>query len=155
MDRRRFILTTMAGAIGSPTAAYAQRPRAVSRIGFISNSDPTSGSALVDAFRRGLADLGWVEGHGVSIDYRWAEGDLGRHPQLVAELMALNPDVIVVAGTVAARAAMRQTHKIPIVGAVVGDPVAAGLATTLARPGKNLTGLAWQSSDLVTKQLQL
>jgi putative ABC transport system substrate-binding protein len=127
----------------------------VPRIGLIGNATPTSGTTFVDAFRRGLAHLGWIEQQNLRIEYRWAEGDLGRHPQLVADLVALKVDVIVLAGTAAARAAMQATRTIPIVVALVGDPVAGGLANNLAKPGGNLTGLAWQTSDLVTKQLQL
>ena len=109
----------------------------------------------MDAFRHGLADLGWAERQNIHIEYRWAEGDLGRHPRLVAELVALKVDVIVLAGTAAARAAVHATRTIPIVASALGDPVAAGLVRSLAKPGGNLTGLAWQASDLVTKQLQL
>jgi putative ABC transport system substrate-binding protein len=155
VDRRAFIAGIAGGLLAGPLAAEVQQAGKVHRIGFISNSNPTSGTALVDAFRRGLADLGWVNGQNISIEYRWAEGDLGRHPRLAAELVALKVEVIVLAGPAAARAAMQATRTIPIVAAVVGDPVAAGFATSLARPDGNLTGLAWQSSDLVTKQLQL
>ena len=109
----------------------------------------------MDAFRQGLADLGWIERQTIQIEYRWAEGDLGRHPRLAAELAALKVDVMVLAGTAAARAAMQATRTIPIVVALVGDPVADGLVRSLAKPGGNLTGLAWQTGDLVTKQLQL
>jgi putative ABC transport system substrate-binding protein len=127
----------------------------VHRIGFISNSNPTSGTGLVDAFRRGLADLGWAERQNIHIEYRWAEGDFGRYPRLTAELVALKVDVIVLSGTAAARAAVQATRTIPVVAAVIGDPVAGGLVRSLAKPGGNLTGLAWQARDLVTKQLQL
>ena len=110
------------------------------RIGVISNASPTAGTTLVDAFRQGLADLGWIEGQNIHIEYRWAEGDLGRHPRLAAELVALKVDVIVLAGTAAARAAEQATRTIPIVAALVGDPVADGLVRSLAKPGGNLTG---------------
>jgi putative ABC transport system substrate-binding protein len=142
----------------APPAAEAQPaapPGKVPRIGLISNANPTSGAPFADTFRRGLADLGWIERQTIQIEYRWAEGDLGRHARLTAELAALKVDVMVVAGTAAARAAMQATRTIPIVVALVGDPVAGGLVRSLARPGGNLTGLAWQTSDLVTKQLQL
>jgi putative ABC transport system substrate-binding protein len=143
-----------------PAAADAQPagpggPRKVHRIGFISNSTPTAGTVLVDAFRQGLVDLGWVERQNLHIEYRWAEGDFERYPRLAAELVALRVDVMVLAGTGAARAAVRATRTIPVVAAVIGDPVAGGLVRSLAKPGGNLTGLAWQARDLVTKQLQL
>ena len=143
------------GFLSVPLAADAQPAEKVYRIGVISNAGPASGTTLVGAFRRGLADLGWLEGKNIRIEYRWAEGDLGRHPRLAAELVALKVDVIVLAGTSAARAAVHATRTIPIVATVIGDPVAAGLVRSLAKPGGNLTGLAWQAGDLVTKQLQL
>ena len=155
MDRRAFIGTLAGSLLAAPLAAEAQPAGKVYRIGFLSNSTRPAGTVLVDAFRRGLADLGWVEGQNTSIEYRWAEGDMGRHPRLVAELVALKAEVIVLAGTAAARAALQATQTIPIVATVVGDPVASGLVRSLAKPAGNLTGIAWQSSDLVTKQLQL
>jgi putative tryptophan/tyrosine transport system substrate-binding protein len=155
MDRRTFLAGTSAMLLAAPLAAEAQPVRKVHRIGFIGNANPTEGRILVDALRQGLRELGWVEGQNISIVYRWAEGDLGRSPQLVAELVALNVDMIVLAGTVAARAALQATRTIPIVITIVGDPVAGGLVTSLAKPGGNLTGLAWEANDLATKQLQL
>jgi len=154
MDRRAFIAGTTT-LVAVPFAVEAQPVGKVYRIGFISNSTPTAGTTFVDSFRRGLADLGLAERQNIQIEYRWAEGDLGRHPRLAAELVALKVDVIVLAGTAAARAAVQATRTIPVVAAVIGDPVPNGLVRSLAKPGGNLTGLAWQASDLVTKQLQL
>jgi putative ABC transport system substrate-binding protein len=155
MERRAFLAGTSAVLLAAPLAAEAQQVRKVHRIGFIGNANPTEGRIPVDALRQGLRELGWVEGQNISIVYRWAEGDLGRSPQLVAELVALKVDMIVLAGTVAARAALQATRTIPIVITIVGDPVAGGLVTSLAKPGGNLTGLAWEANDLATKQLQL
>jgi putative ABC transport system substrate-binding protein len=155
MERRAFLSGTTVGLLAAPRAAGTQPVGKVHRIGFIGNSNPAEGTTLVDAFRQGLGELSWVEGRNVAIEYRWAEGDLGRSPQLVAELVALKVDVILLAGTVAARAALQATRTIPIVTSIVGDPVAGGLVKSLAKPGGNLTGLAWQATDLVTKQLQL
>ena len=155
MPRRAFMAVIAGSLLAAPLAAEAQPAGKVYRIGFMSNSTRPAGTGLVDAFRRGLADLGWVEGKSISIEYRWAEGDMGRHPRLVAELVASKAEVIVLAGTAAARAALQATRTIPIVAAIVGDPVASGLVRSLARPGGNLTGIAWQAGDLVTKQLQL
>jgi putative ABC transport system substrate-binding protein len=154
VDRRAFIAGTVT-LVAAPFAVEAQPVGRVYRIGFISNSNPTAGTTFVDSFRRGLADLGWAERQNIHIEYRWAEGDLGRHPRLAAELVALKVDVIVLAGTAAARAAVQATRTIPVVAAVIGDPVPSGLVRSLSKPGGNLTGLAWQASDLVTKQLQL
>ena len=155
MDRRRFLLTSLAGALTAPLAAGAQQAGKVYRVGFIGNGSPRSNDSLRGAFLEGLRELAWVEGKNLSMVDRWAEGDLARHPRLAAELAALDVEVIVLAGTAAARAAMGATRTIPIVVTVVGDPVTAGLVRSLAKPGGNLTGLAWQASDLVTKQLQL
>jgi putative tryptophan/tyrosine transport system substrate-binding protein len=155
IDRRTFLAGTGVVLLAAPLGVEAQPVRKVQRIGFIGNAKPTEGTTLVDAFRQGLKELGWVEGRNISIEYRWAEGDLERSPRLVAELVALKVDVIVLAGTVAARAALQATRTIPIVVTIVGDPVVSGLVTSLAKPGGNLTGLAWQANDLVTKQLQL
>ena len=143
------------GYLSVPLAADAQPAEKVYRIGLISNANPATITPLVGAFRRGLADLGWLERKNIHIEHRWAEGDLGRHPRLAAELVALKVHVIVLAGTSAARAAVQATRTIPVVAAVIGDPVANGLVRSLAKPGGNLAGLAWQASDLVTKQLQL
>ena len=158
MRFRVLALALARGVLCIPLVASAQPAGPagkVPRIGLISNANPTSGATFVNGFRGGLADLGWIERQNIHIEYRWAEGDLGRHSRLTAELAALKVDVMVVAGTAAARAAMQATRTIPIVVALVGDPVAGGLVGSLAKPGGNLTGLAWQTSDLVTKQLQL
>ena len=154
MHRRVFLSALGLGGLVAPRGAIAQQP-ATARIGLLSNSNPADGGALVAAFRQGLAGLGWVEGRNLTIELRWAESDLSRHPRLVAELLASKVDAIVVAGTSAARAAQQATSTLPIVAAVLGDPDVAGLVASLSRPGANMTGLAWQSGDLVTKQIQL
>jgi len=154
MDRRRFLLTSLAGVVAAPLAAEGQFA-ASARIGLLNNSSASDGRALVDAFRQGMAELGWVDGRNLTIDIRWAESDLSRQPRLVGELIAARSDVIVVAGTSASRAALQATRIVPIVVAAVGDPDTQGLVATLARPGGNITGLAWQASDLVTKQIQI
>jgi len=138
----------------APLGARAQE-KATARVGFISNSNPADGRALVDAFLGGLAELGWVEGRNLAVEYRWAESDLSRHPRLVAELISAKIDVLVVAGTSATRAAQQASRTLPIVATVIGDPDTGGVVTSLARPGGNVTGLAWQAIDLVTKQIQL
>jgi putative tryptophan/tyrosine transport system substrate-binding protein len=155
MDRRRFLLTSVAGVLATPVTARAQPAGRMSRVGFMANGKRQTHEALRAALVDGLRDLAWVEGKNLAMEDRWADGDLGRHPRLATELAALNVDVIVLAGTAAARAAIQATRTIPIVVTAVGDPVAAGLVRSLARPGANLTGLAWQAGDLVTKQMQL
>ena len=113
-------------------------------------------SALIrDAFRQGLRDLGWVEGQNVAIEYRWADGHLDRLPALAAELLGTRIDLILVSGGAAVRAARQATHMVPIVSAITGDPVTAGFAASLSRPGGNVTGFAVQFEDLAGKQLQI
>jgi putative ABC transport system substrate-binding protein len=114
----------------------------------------TSGSSL-DAFRQGLRELGWIENQNVAIEYRWADGNLERLPFLASDLLKAKLDVIVVAGGPAVRAARQATRTVPIVAALMGDPVTAGFAASLARPGGNITGSAVQFDDLATKQLQI
>src|SRR6185295_790263 len=138
MDRRRFLLTSLAGVVAAPLAAEGQFA-ASARIGLLNNSSASDGRALVDAFRQGMAELGWVDGRNLTIDIRWAESDLSRQPRLVGELIAARSDVIVVAGTSASRAALQATRIVPIVVAAVGDPDTQGLVATLARPGGNIT----------------
>jgi putative ABC transport system substrate-binding protein len=109
----------------------------------------------VDIFRRELRRLGYVEGKNLSIEFRTAQGHLDRLPELAAELVRLDADVIVTGSTEAAHAVKRASTTTPIVLAIVSDPVASGLVTGLARPGGNVTGIASMSSDLVAKRLEL
>jgi ABC-type uncharacterized transport system substrate-binding protein len=139
----------------APLVAEAQQAGKVPRIGFLDNGSPAPPSAQLKAFRQGLRELGWSEGQNVNIEYRWAEGDRSRFPILVGELVQLKVDVIVLSGPQALEAARASTRTIPIVFVYLADPVAAGFVTSLARPGENLTGLASQFEELITKQLQL
>jgi putative ABC transport system substrate-binding protein len=109
----------------------------------------------VEAFRQKLHDLGHVEGRNIAIDYKWAEGQDDRLPNLASELVSLNPDVIVTTGTPGAIAAMRATKTIPIVMATIGDPVGSGLVASLARPGGNATGFTVLGPELEGKRLEL
>jgi putative tryptophan/tyrosine transport system substrate-binding protein len=155
MDRRRFLLTSLAGALAGPLAAEGQQAGKVARIGFLGNQNPKEGAASLSAFRQGLRERGWVEGQNIAIEYRWADGNLDRHPMLVADLVKLSVDVIVLAGTSAVRAVRQATSTIPVVSAIMADPVPLGLVASLARPGGNITGLAIPFGDIVTKQLQM
>jgi putative ABC transport system substrate-binding protein len=111
---------------------------------------------LVDAFLQGMRELGWVEGQNIVVEYRWAEGQLDRLPHLAAELVALKVDVILVGSTVAAVAARKATDTIPIVMATGANLEGLGLVTSLARPGGNVTGVAYDVGLLtITKQLEL
>ncbi len=155
MDRRSFIGVSVAGVIALPAATRAQPSGKLPRIGFLNNLNPRIASASTEAFLRGLQDLGWIDAKNIAIEYRWADGDMARHIALVAELVALPVAVIVTAGTPAVRAAQQATHAIPIVVAIMPDPVALGFAASLARPGGNVTGLANLFEELTPKQLQV
>jgi putative tryptophan/tyrosine transport system substrate-binding protein len=151
--RRAFIGTLAGGLLVAPLAAAQQAPKVV-RLGYL-GENPEAGPHLAEAFRQGLRDLGYVEGRNVVIEYRSAEGKRERLPALGAELAALKVDVIVAPNTPAALAAKQATKTIPIVFAVVADPVGSGLVTSLARPGGNVTGLSLLVPELVGKCLEL
>src|SRR4029079_17094373 len=125
--RRRDFLLSGSGAVGlwlGPSAASAQQVR---RIAFMGNSTPEFEANLVGPFRDGLRALGYVEGHNLQIEYRWAEGNYDRFPRLIGELLALKVEVIGTAGTPAAQAVKRATTTVPLVMVAVGDPVGTGL----------------------------
>jgi putative ABC transport system substrate-binding protein len=153
MDRRRFVLTSLAGALAAPLASEAQQPGKVYRIGYLSSNPPET--FRVHVFRQALRESGWVEGRNLLVDYRSADGKLDRLPSLAAELVGLNVDVIVAVPTVSALAAKRATPKIPIVFTHVSDPVGAGLVISLARPGGNVTGLTHLNASLNPKRLEI
>ena len=138
----------------APLPAEAQQAAKVARIGYMSHN-LADWPHTHEAFRRGLRELGYVEGRNLVIEYRDAEGRLERLPALAAELVALKVDVIVAPNTVAALAAKQVTGTVPIVFAVATDPVASGLAASLARPGGNVTGLSILAPELIGKSLEL
>ena len=155
MDRRAFIGTLAGGLLVAPLAAEAQQTGKVPRIGYVS-TNVAANAHIVDAFRQGLRDLGYVEGRNLAIEYRSADGVLERFPALVAELVAMKVDLIVAANTQAALAAKRATGIIPIVFAGPPDPVSSRLVASLARPGGNVTGLSsLPSPAFVGKSLEL
>jgi putative ABC transport system substrate-binding protein len=141
--------------LAAPLAAEAQQGAQLPRIGYLGTSSASLEPELVKAFRQGLRDLGYVEGQNIVIEFRWAEGNYHRFPDLAADLVRLKVDVILTAGTPGALAAKRATQTIPIVMAVTGDAVEAGLVATLARPGGNLTGLSTMATELEGKRLEL
>jgi len=156
MDRRTFLAGTGAVLLASPRASEAQQAGKVPRIGYLRSTSPSDRPPLLDAFRQGLRELGWVEGRNIVIDYRYAEGRFDRLPDLAAELVRLKVDIIVASPTPAAAAAKNATQTIPIVMIAVTDPVGLGLIASLARPGGNVTGLSYSvGPEIIGKQLEL
>ena len=141
-----------------PLSAFAQQAAKLARIGFLASGSVHSSPArrTREAVRQGLRDFGYVEGQNVAIEYRFADGDFDRLPELAAELIRLDVDVIIAAPSPAAVAAKNATAAIPIVMINVGDPVGLGLVASLARPGSNVTGLSFGvGMDTFGKALEL
>jgi putative tryptophan/tyrosine transport system substrate-binding protein len=132
----------------------AQQPGKVPRVGILSAQSSSVASSRVEAFRKGLIELGYTEGKNIAIEHRYADGRLERLPDLAAEVIRLKVDVILALGTPSARAAKQATTTIPIV-MTGGDPVRAGIVASLARPGGNVTGLSDSTVDVSTKRLEL
>ncbi len=143
------------GILAASLTSEAQQPRKIPVVGYIWNSSEALAAANVAAFRQGLKELGYVEGQDVTVVSRYADGQFERLPALVKELIEAKPDVIVVAGPQASRAVKQATDTLPVVMAVISDPVAEGLVQSLARPGGNLTGIAFQNTELAAKRLEL
>ena len=155
-NRRKLVIALGAGALAAPLAAFAQQPPArMHRIGFLHPTSAAGIASRLEAFRVGLRELGYVEGKNLVIEFRWAEGKYDRLPELAAELVRLNVDLIVTAGTPGVRAAKQATTTIPIVMASSGDPVANGLVASLARPGGNITGSSYFGPELNAKRVEL
>ena len=152
--RRRELIVLLGSAAAWPLAARAQHAGKVYRIGFLGDS-PAVYPHAIEAFRQGLRDLGYVEGQNITIEYRWAEGKPERMRELAEELARLKVDVIIVPGSIYTEAAKRATSTIPIVFIGHADPVATGHATSLARPGGNITGLSIMLTEINVKLLEL
>src|SRR5262245_43866995 len=157
MKRREFITLLGGAAAAWPLAARAQQPARVARIGYLvtGSLDSPEYRRIIDAFRQGLGQLGYREGQNIAIEFREAHGQTARFEPLAAELAGRNVDVIIAPSTAAARAARQATTTIPIVAFALGDAVADGLVSSLARPGGNVTGLAFLAPELTAKRLQL
>ena len=153
MQKRQFITLLGGAAVAWPLGARAQQAGRLPTVGFL-GADALSWGPWTAAFVARLRELGWIEGHTVAIEYRWAEGRPERNAEIAAEFVRLKVDVIVTFGT-AVPTVKRATTVIPIVFAVAQDPVGGGLVTNLARPGGNVTGLSIQATDVAGKRLQL
>jgi putative tryptophan/tyrosine transport system substrate-binding protein len=150
---RRELLLLLGGAMTAARSLHAQQ-KAMPVIGYLASGSPGSSAPSVTGFRQGLSEIGYVEGKGVAIEYRWAEGSYDRLPAMAANLVDLKVDVIVASGGTAPLAAKNATSAIPIVFAG-GDPVAGGLVASFARPGGNLTGFSLMVGELMPKRLEL
>ena len=138
------------------TSAQSQQPAKIPRIGFVTSAgDPKNPGPRVQAFQRGLRELGYVEGKNIQVEYRYVEGDQDRVPSFVTELLQLKVDVLVSTTLTTVRIAKQRTQTVPIVMAIPDDPVALGLVDSLAHPGGNITGLTRLSRDLSGKRLDL
>jgi len=152
---RRALTVVCLALLVAPLAVHAQRPAGVARVGLLESSSPSAFPDRVEAFRRGLLALGYVEGQTVVFEYRWAHGKIADLPRLAAELVRVKVDVIVAGTTPAALAAKEASSMIPIVFAVPADPVGVGLVSGFPRPGGNVTGLTTANVEIIPKRLEL
>ncbi len=154
IQRRDFI--TLLGGIAAtlPIVAKAQTSAKIPRVGYISPSSATATTHLVDAFRQGLGELGYVDGATIALDIRYGDGRSERIRELAVELASLKIDVLVAGNSIAAVTAKNATASIPIV-AVTADPVGLGLVASLARPGGNVTGLSYFNEAIIGKRVQI
>ena len=155
MKRREFITFLGGAAAAWPLRAWAQQPAKVRHIGILETVSLAATADNMNALRRGLQELGYVENKNYIFDYRSADGDGGRFPALAEELVRLRVDLIVTRGAPAARAAKNATETVPIVMAAIGEPLGAGVVASLARPGGNVTGLSSFVTELAGKRVEL
>jgi len=155
ITRREVLLAIATTLLAMPLPGETQNARKIYRVGYLGNSSASLEPDLVEAFRQGMRDLGYIEGKNLVIEFRWAEGRYHRFASLVTDLIHLPVDVIVTAGTPGTLAAKNATKTIPLVIAVSGDAVGSGLIESLARPGGNVTGLTTMVPELEGKRLEL
>ena len=153
--RRRFVLALGVSTLAAPLVAFGQQQRKVPRIGFLMSETLSNDSSRIEALRAGLRDHGYVEGKNIAIEIRSADGNYDRLPGLAVELASLKVDVIVALGGKAVSAAKEATTTIPIVFPAMGDPVALGLSSGLARPGGNITGSVAFYYEVSAKGLEI
>ena len=155
MKRRKFIAFLGGAAVAASSAVPAQQPAKSRRIGILETVSPSLNASNLEALRRGLRELGYVENQNYVLEYRSADGEGARFPALADELVRLGVDLIVTRGTPAARAAKGATETIPIVMAAIGEPLGMGVVASLARPGGNVTGLSAFVTELAGKRVEL
>src|SRR3979490_2291463 len=155
--RRREFITLLGGAVSWPLAARAQQPDRVRRIGVLMGyaENDSEAQVWVAAFREGLQKLGWTEGRNIRIDTRWAAFDVQAMQRFAAELVALQPDLILSPHTPTTAALLRQTRTIPIVFTNITDPVGSGFVASFPRPGGNVTGFVNMEPTMASKWLEL
>lgn len=151
----RILTFVFVGVFICSIATAADTATRVYKIGFLAQTSAADLSRQIGALRQGLRELGYEEGRNVAFEYRWAERKLDRLPVLADELVALKVDIIATHGTPGSRAAKQATATIPIVIAVIGDPIGNGLVTSLTRPGGNITGLVLQEFETTVKWFEL
>src|SRR6516164_6417047 len=152
--RRREIINLLGGAVSLPLTARAQQPVKLARIGFLGLGPASAWSSRVETLRTGLRDLGWVEGKNIVIEFRWADS-VQQLPELAAELVRMNVDVIFAPSSTMVEPARQATKTIPIVFSNHADPIGSGHVASLPRPGGNITGLTDQTSDIDTKAMEM
>ena len=153
--RRRDFLAWIGGAVASATARRGRAAPGAAHVGFLGAASATRYASEVAALRTGLRELGYSEGENLTLEFRWAEGEYERLPGLARELVDRNVNVIVTHGTPGSLAAEKATSTIPIVMAITGDPVAAGLVTSISRPDRNITGSSFFAPELTAKRIEL
>ena len=155
MRRRTFLATASGGLLAAPLAAEGQQPEKVYRIGMLERTSMAMNAANLDGFRRGMQELGYVEGKNFTIEYRSVDGRDERYPALATDLVRLKVDLILTRGTPATLAAKNATATIPVVMTGIGDPVGQGIVPSLGRPGGNVTGLSALVTELFPKRVEL
>ena len=153
--RRKFLATLLGGVAGWPLTARAQQPGKLPIVGFLGATTPSAQSQWTAAFVQRLRELDWIEGRNVAIEHRWMEGRNERAAEIAAEFVQRRVDIIVTHSAAPVVAAKQATSTIPIVFALAADPLGTGLVASLARPGGNVTGLSFQSTDFAAKRLEL
>src|ERR1700680_1455020 len=159
MRRREFIGLLSSSAVAGPIVMFApvaaMTAGKIARVGLLTLSSPDQAAGKIATFREGMSELGYQEDHNMVYEVRFAEGRIDRLAALAIELLQANVDVIVPSGYPAIRAVQKETKTLPIVVAIMSDPVGEGFATSYARPGGNITRLAFQDADLTTTRLEI